>query len=207
MSGFDRRRVTDKTDREVEATAEVMRSQPHCISVLYGTHCTQAHLVPIPYVKHYAPQNERNKLPPPMTIDNLFVECWMPRGMKQKGEDRITIRVPSVSANEDDHVSSSTDEEELEEGEAYTIFYASQSQKRDSFSSPPEKRNAAVANIFYNREEEQRGRRMKEVIWYGPILVVKHSMEEMAPLDIHADELGRVWELVEATLRKGIPPP
>ncbi|KAF4562923.1 hypothetical protein EYR36_003356 [Pleurotus pulmonarius] len=192
MSGFDRRRVTEKTDMEVKATSEVMRSQPHCIGVLYGTHCTRAHLVPIPFTKSYAPANGGNNLPAQATIDNLFVECWMPRGMKQKWEDRLTISTPRPQSPPG---LAAADGEECQMEEAYTIYFASQSQKKDPFGPPLEQRNAAIANILY--DEEGRGRKGRRISWYGPLLVVKHLDEDMAPIDIEEHELGAVWEVVK----------
>ncbi|KAF4598982.1 hypothetical protein EYR38_007395 [Pleurotus pulmonarius] len=197
MSGFDRRRVTEKTDMEVKATSEVMRSQPHCIGVLYGTHCTRAHLVPIPFIKSYAPPNGGNALPPQATIDNLFIECWMPRGMKQKWEDRLTVSTPRPQSPPG---LVAADGEECQMEEAYTIYFASQSQKKDPFGPPLEQRNAAIANILY--DEEGRGRKGRRISWYGPLLVVKHLDEDMAPIDIEEHELGAVWEVVKRSLRE-----
>lgn len=196
MSGFDRRRVTEKTDMEVKATSEVMRSQPHCTGVLYGTHCTRAHLVPIPFIKSYAPPSSGNSLPPQDTIDNLFIECWMPRGMKQKWEDRLTL---STSRPQSPPGLVAADVEDSQMEEAYTIYFASQSQKKDAFGPPLEQQNAAVANIIY---EEERGRKGREIRWYGPLLVVKHLNEDMVPIDIEEHELGAVWEVVKHCLKE-----
>lgn len=143
-------------------------------------------------MKSYAPPNSGNSLHPQAAIDNLFIECWMPRGMKQKWEDRLTVST-TLPQNPPGLVAADGEDGQMES--AYTIYFAMQSQKNDPFGPPLEQRNAAIANILYG--EEERGRKGRKIHWYGPLLVVKHLNEDMAPIDIEEHELGAVWEVVK----------
>ncbi|KAF9486909.1 hypothetical protein BDN71DRAFT_1459070 [Pleurotus eryngii] len=113
--------------------------------------------------------------------------------MKQKWEDRLTVSALHPQRSPLDLVAADDEGSQMEE--AYTIYFASQSQKKDTFGPPLEQRNAAIANILY--EEEERGRKGREIRWYGPLLVVKHLNEDMAPIDIEEHELGAIWEVVK----------
>ncbi|KAL0948563.1 hypothetical protein HGRIS_011123 [Hohenbuehelia grisea] len=194
MAGFDNRRVTDRTDNEVKATAEVMllANQPRAIGVLYGTHCYEPHLVPIPYVKTRQSEAEFAEAPS-LTLDALFVECWVPHTRSAKRQDRVTEKmVPGQSVLPGDS------EEMIQRktlAAPFTVYFTNQ----DNWQQ--QKQNEAVTRAMYMEQREERGRRQREMVWHGPILVVKHSKGTEEPMDISEDDLPLVWNVLKQAMK------
>jgi len=197
MPGFDNRRVTDRTDIEVKATAQVMllSNQPRVIGTIFGTHCSEPHLVPIPVLRARQSESELAEAPS-LTLDSLFVECWVPHSRSQKFKDRITETTTQAGPSGSSCNTTNNDHEERTLPEPFTVFFTDQ----DEWKS--QKRNESVTRMMCLEQEVERGRRSRDQPWYGPILVIKQSKGTEEPLDIVTDDLPVVWDILKQAMKR-----